>query len=140
MGFISNIISCLRVATAAATHCVKQYTYSMLETFWYWACVLLKFVSLKSFTPIPITFWEPYLIYGISVAFWLESFTETQLGQSIFWRPNGIIFKTCFISKYLFESIFQNNLNFWYWTSNEKFMVKILTGCQADILGTELGQ
>ena len=62
------------------------------------------------------------------------------MGQSFFGRPNEIIFKTYLIYKYPFESSFQNNLNFYDWVSNENFMAKILTGCQAGSLGTELGQ
>ena len=65
--------------------------------------------------------------------FWLEN-------QSIFGRPNQLIFKTCLHPKYPFESSFQNNLNFYNWVSNENFMAKILTGCQAGSLGTELGK
>ena len=62
------------------------------------------------------------------------------MGQSIFGRPNELIFKTCLYPKYPFESSFQNNLNFYDWVSNENFMAKILTGCQAGSLGIELGQ
>ena len=62
------------------------------------------------------------------------------MGQSIFGRPNEIIFKTYLHPKYPFESNFQNNFNFYDWVSNENFMAKILTRCQASSLGTELGQ
>ena len=68
----------------AATDCVSQSRCSMLEFFFVWVCDIFKFTSLKTFTPIPVTFWEPYLIYWIYLAFWIESFTETWLGQSIF--------------------------------------------------------
>ena len=71
---------------------------------------------------------------------WLENFTRTQSGQFIFGRPNGIIFKNCLNHKYPFEYSFQKNLNFYDWVSNENFMAKILTWCQAGSLGTELGQ
>ena len=74
------------------------------------------------------------------MTFWLENFTETQSRQSIFERPNGLIFKTYLHPKYPFESSFQNNFNFCDWVSNENFMAKILTGCQAGSLETKMGQ
>ena len=83
----------------------------MLEIFGM-VCVIFKFTSLKTFTPISVTFLEPYLIYWIFVAFWLKMFTETQSGQSIFGRQNGIIFKKGLHPKYPFDFGFQKNLNF----------------------------
>ena len=74
------------------------------------------------------------------VTIWLENFTRTQLGQFIFGRPNALIFKNCLHPNFPFESSFQNNLNFYNWVSNENFMAKILTGCQAGSLRTELRQ
>ena len=131
-----NIISFLRVVAAAATDCVSQSRCSMLEICIVWVCDIFKFTSLKIFTPIPITFWGQISFIKFLVTFWLENFTGTQSGQSIFWRPNELIFKTCLHTKYPFESSFQNNLFFYDWVSNENFMAKILTGCQADRLGT----
>ena len=51
-----------------------------------------------------------------------------------------LFLKTCLHIKYPFEYSFQNNFNFYNWVSNENFMAKILTGCQAGSLGTKLGQ
>ena len=96
-------------------------------------------VILKTFTPIPITFWGQISFIKFLVTFWLENFTGTQSGQSIFGRPNEFIFKTFLHPKYPFESSFQNNFNFYDWVLNKNFMAKILTGCQAGSLGTKLG-
>ena len=75
-------------------------------------CVIFKFTSLKTFTPILITFGGQISFIKFFVTFWLETFSETQSGQSVFERPNEIIFKTCLDTKYPFEYSFQNNSNF----------------------------